>query len=160
MRSLSEGENINIIGHEFEQYISAHEHIATAFSLSKNRWPNTDTASHSLRILKALEPFRLKTVQTNHWFHMYVPDGDKLEIYIYAFNQDTKAILLSNYHSVFYTGAVWDTPEDLCFFKGQHLISGSVTHECICSVYEDEMILPGQWEVLPDDTAEKIVIPD
>ena len=152
-------EKDNMIGQDFEQYISAHDHIATAFSLSKSRWPNTETDSKSLHILNALDPFRLKTVQTNHWFHMYVPDENKLEIYIYVFNQETKAILLSNYHSIFYTGAVWDTPEDICFFKGRHLISGSVTHECICSVYEDELILPGQWKVLLDDTAEKIVIP-
>ena len=153
-------EKDNMIGKAFEQYISAHDHIATAFSLSKNRWSNTETDSKSLRILNALDPFRLKTVQTSHWFHMYVPDEYKLEVYIYVFNQETKAILLSNYHSIFYTGEVWDTPEDICFFKGRHLISGSVTHECICSVYEDELILPGQWEDLLDDTAEKIVIPD
>jgi hypothetical protein len=51
--------------------------------------------------------------------------------------------IIANYNSIFYNGAVWHTPEDLCFFKGSTLISGSVSHENICFVYNENLQLPG-----------------
>ena len=87
----------------------------------------------------------IQTIYTERWFGQCVPKDQKMEIYIFRFTNESKRILLFNYDSIFYNGVVWNKPEDLCFFKESKLISGSLTHENICYVYDEKMHLLGVW---------------
>ncbi len=150
----------NITGQSFIEYVSAHSGIADTFSLTKNGWSTAEKSHEQSVILKALVPYHIKTVYTNRWFCHCVPDGYKIEVYLFHFTPESKKILLSYYDSIFYNGSVWSKPEDLCFFKNQKLISGSVTHENICFSYIETMKLPGTWESIPTNTSEQISIPE
>ena len=150
----------NLTGQEFVDYVSAHNGIATSFSLSKSRWPTAANSRESARILNELSPYLIQTVYAERWFGQCVPKDQKMEIYIFRFTNESKRILLFNYDSIFYNGVVWNKPEDLCFFKGSKLISGSLTHENICYVYDEKMHLPGVWEKLSSNQAEQICIPE
>jgi hypothetical protein len=83
-----------------------------------------------------------------------------MKVYLFHFTPESKKVLLSNYDSIFYNDSVWSKPEDLCFFKNQKLIAGSVTHEKICFSYSETMKLPGIWEAIPTNTSEQICIPE
>ena len=102
----------------------------------------------------------IQTIYTERWFGQCVPKDQKMEIYIFRFTNESKRILLFNYDSIFYNGVVRNKPEDLCFFKESKLISGSLTHENICYVYDEKMHLLGVWEKLSPNQAEPICIPE
>lgn len=150
----------NITGQSFIEYVSALSGIADTFSLTKNGWSTAEKSHEHSAVLNALTPYHIKTVYINRWFCHCVPDGYKMEVYLFHFTPESKKVLLSNYDSIFYNNSVWSKPEDLCFFKNQKLISGSVTHEKICFLYSETMKLPGMWETIPTNTSEQICIPE
>ena len=150
----------NIQGKDYAEYISAHLPIADAFSLTKNGWPAADKMRDSTRILNELSPYHLRTIHTNRWFCYCVPPGYSIEVYLFQFTSKSKDILIANYNSLFYKDVTWYKPEDLCFFKGSILISGSVSHENICFVYNENLQLPGLLENKPSALEEQIIIPE
>ena len=150
----------NLQGKDCAAYISAHQQIADTFSLTKNGWSTAGETNDSTRILNELSPYHIRTIHTNRWFCYCVPPGYSIEIYLFQFTNKSKDILIANYNSIFYNDAVWHTPEDLCFFKGSTLISGSVSHENIFFVYNENLQLPGLWEKKPSVLAEQISIPE
>ena len=107
------------------------------------------------KILERLEPYLLKKIDTTHWFHYYVPTCNLLNIQIYEANKKTKKIILNFYKNLFAhnkDGNIVNVPEDLCFFKNEKLVLGTVSHDRIASVFETVDISMeyiktlGEWE--------------
>ena len=144
-------------------YVSACFQKTDTFSLTKNRWGCADSGEH-IRVLQRLSPYHIRTLQTNHWFSCYIPEGHELEVYFFRVVPEFKRIILEEYNSLFIEDNIWKKSEDLCFFKEGRLFSGSVSHELICYVYGqghdwDELITHhGIWEQVPDELNERIQI--
>lgn len=146
----------NITASGFADFVIAHQSIADSFSLTKNMWGDFADSKEHIDVYNALNPYLIKKISTNRWFGQQVSYENKLEIYIFEFTQETQKILLSNYDSIFYTDSVWKKPEDLCFYRDNRLITGSVTHEKICYLYCDLTNIPGDWSYLPDNILEQM----
>ena len=66
-----------------------------------------------------------------------------LEVSLYRATEESKAVLLKYFRELFLShpagNGAWEygvqTLEDLCFFRGDELLLGTVTHEGICHVY-------------------------
>ena len=155
----------NLYGKYFEEYISICFDVADIFSLTENGWTEAKKSGESVRILRLLEPYHIRTIRAQHWFCQSVPVGYEKEVYIFSLTEDSKKILLQEYNSIFYDDTIWLKPEDICFFKNGKLISGSISHERICYVYDYESIfsesisLQNAWEVVPHNPNEQINLP-
>ena len=156
----------NLCGEHFDEYVSACFNIADTFSLTKNGWSTAQESLESERVLKILAPYHICTINTVRWFCQSVPPGHEKEVYLFRATEASKKILLSMYRSIFYDDSVWMTPEDLCFFKNRKLVSGSLTHERICFVYDYESLftkritLKNAWDVIPLNQNEQIDLPE
>lgn len=154
----------NVLGVQFAQLIAICFHFADTFSLTKNGWLKADEFEESICLLEHLKQYHFQTLHTNHWFSYYVPDGHDIEVYLFKATPESKNIFLAEYNRMFYDGVLWRKPEDFCFFQKGKLILGSVSHENICYVYEQEDALGeqikcyGEWEQIPDALEEQIQI--
>ncbi len=154
----------NICGRPFEEYISACFQRADTFSLTKNGWNGLAESEEHSRLLQRLSQFHIHTIHTNHWFCFRVPEGYKLEVYLFSAASGSKRVILEEYNRIFHGKVPWKQPEDLCFFEKGKLFAGSVSHENICYVYgrgdewEDKMKQYGIWEEIPDVLDEQIKI--
>ena len=134
---------------------------ADAFSLTKNRWKDTDESN---RIFDALSPYLTTTIQTCHWFCNYVPENNPLEVQLYRVNEQSMKIVCTEYDRLFSECTFLNKPEDVCFFADGKLLMGTVLHEKICFVYEENesfvslLKQAGQWEYQIDKADEQIVI--
>ncbi len=152
------GNNLNLSGQDFIDFVTAHEEEANVFSLTQNVWIKTWRNLEYHNVLKRLKPFHIKTVKTNYWFARYLFNGKKHKIYIYRFNTESKKILLDFYRDLFFIEDTWSVPEDLCFFNGDELITGTVSHEGICCTFLDDLQVPGMWETCSSSQYERIKI--
>lgn len=154
----------NICGQPFAEYISACFHRADMFSLTKNGWKGAAESKEHSCLLQRLSQYHIQTIHTNHWFCFRVPEGYKLEVYLFTADAESKKIILEEYNRIFHGNVLWNQPEDLCFFEKGKLFAGSVSHENICYVYgrgdewEDKIKQHGLWEEIPDALEEQIQI--
>ena len=155
----------NLCGRYFEEYLSACFDVADTFSLTENGWEAAKKSGESVRILELLEPYFIRTVKVQHWFCQRVPAGHEKEVYLFSITDASKKIILQEYNSIFYDDTVWMKPEDICFFKNGKLISGSLSHERICYVYDYEdmfserVTLQSAWKIIPHNQNEQINLP-
>lgn len=131
---------------------------ADIFSLTQND-------SLHQKVLGELAPFLIKEIKVQHWFCYYVPQGYEKNVFLFRAALETRKIILSNYHSLFFKDSEkWELPEDLCFFKNNRLLLGTVTHEDICYAYPDTREFAdflkqiGNWRELPDNYEEMITL--
>lgn len=85
----------------------------------------------------ALHPFLVDKIKTIHWhcYHMLDPKRP-LEIAIYRAMPEMKAIVLNTFNTIYLTDHIKPPiAEDICFFRGNELLLGTVSHERICHVY-------------------------
>lgn len=152
----------NVCGENFVKQISTCFEFADTFSLTRNNWLKPDEQENSLHLLQRLEPYHIETRHTNHWFCYYVPKEANIELYLFHATADAKIVLLSAYSQMFNDGVLWTVPEDLCFFKNGRLIFGSVSHENICFVYDEELGAQlrncGEWESVAAEESEQILL--
>ena len=152
----------NLCGEHFDEYVAVCAAFADTFSLTENGWDFADKEAEKERILTLFAPYLIRTGRINRWFASYTPAGYEKEVMLFRMTEESKRLLLSEYRSIFYDGTVWKKPEDLCYFRDGKLISGSVTHEQICFVYDHEdefsakITLNGAWKTVKTRTEEQI----
>ena len=84
-----------------------------------------------------LQPFLVETMKTIHWhcYHMLDPNRP-LEVSIYRATQAVKEIVLNTFGNIYLTDHIKPPiAEDICFFRENELLLGTVSHERICHVY-------------------------
>ena len=143
--------------------ISACFDYADVFSLSQNCWFGVET-ERSTHLFKQLNPFQIKVLDANHWFCHYVPMETAIKVHLFRATSDAKNIILSSYSKLFFDGAAWEEPENICFFRNCRLVLGSVSHEKMCYLYDPKLwqALKSHefWECVPDEANEQIVLPN
>lgn len=153
--------NRNISGPHFVDLISACFDYADVFSLSQNRWFDIET-ERSINLLKQLNPFQINVLEVNHWFCYYVPKENAVKVHLFRATPEAKNIILSVYGKLFFDGAAWEEPENICFFRNGRLVLGSVSHEKMCHLYDSELWLALKnhefWECVPDEANEQIIL--
>ena len=152
----------NLSGKEYEQLISICFKFADLFSLTKNGWITPKEEKESTDLMQRLLPYHIETRHTDRWFCYRVPDEQKIETYLFRATPESQKILLTSYNCMFNDGVIWRVPEDLCFFKEGKLVLGSVSHENICYVYDEELAKKlqgcGKWEDIPEEENERIYL--
>ena len=155
--------NKNISGQDFIDLISVCFDHANIFSLSQNRWFDV-VSERSAQLLQQLCPYYIKDLDTNRWFCHYVPKEFAYKVYLFRTVPEAKSIILSAYSKLFFDGTAWEEPENICFFRDNRLVLGSVSHEKICYLYDSELwrLLKKKdfWECVPDEANERIILPN
>jgi hypothetical protein len=109
---------------------------ADYFSLTKNSCCRK--SSDKCPVALELDPYLIQQFKTTHWHSYYVTKENPLLINIYKTNASTKQILSHSFDNLFLLnkeGFLDGYFEDICFFKGEELFIGSVSHESICNLY-------------------------
>ena len=103
---------------------------ADYFSMGAAPWKNAKDS----RLEQALQSFLIQEIRTETWFCYSGTEPPLLEK-VYLATQDAKQALLQYINHLF----LWSddhspvpTLEDLCFYQGDTLFFGTVTHERIC----------------------------
>lgn len=112
---------------------------STLFSMTRAKWKKS--ADRALE--NELKPFLDRSFKTCRWFCYQVMETAPLEVSLYRATEESKAVLLKYFRELFLSrptgNGEWEygtqTQEDLCFFRGDELLLGTVTHEGICHVY-------------------------
>lgn len=116
----------------FNNLIEECFNVADTFSLTKG----PDLYPEGKALLEQLNPYFVKTIETQHWFSYYVPAPYKKKIYIFKACDESKNAILESYPGLFMDELTqWTTLEDLCFFIDKKLLLGTVSHEYICYCY-------------------------
>lgn len=125
------------------------ECINTADTFSLTEGPKLYPEGKAL--LDALQPYLIKTIETQHWFSYYVPKSCKKRVYIFKVCEESVTALKEFYKGLFVDEDTrWTTLEDLCFFLNKKLVLGTVTHEYICYFYPPTEELNEQFKELCD----------
>ena len=152
----------NLWGQDFVDLISACFDCADVFSLSQNVWFNVEP-ERSVHLLQRLSPYHLRYLETNHWFCYYTPEDRPRKVHLFQITPETRSIVLSAFKKLFFDDKAWEEPEDICFFRNNRLILGSVSHEQMCYLYDLDLwqLLRAKnfWECVPDEEAERIILP-
>lgn len=117
-------------------------------------WPLCKESLEHKAVLEALAPYLRKTEKTRVWIYgVWTEDNaaenDFTEVYFYNLTPESKKILLTYYDSLFHKKSEphgWKKPEDICFYKENSILLGSVSHERECFLYAEQIKLPGKWE--------------
>lgn len=121
--------------------------LSTYFSLTK--FEPYDKPSYTA-LLKELTPFYIKTFDTSHWFCFYTLRGT-IERLLFSANTHTKEILQRYFNHLFLGKEHYHSEfEDLCFFIGDKLLLGTVSHEHICHVYPPDDLTCEKFKQLGD----------
>lgn len=156
----------NISGESFNQLLDLCFDLSTYFSFTKRSLNRQDKVYK--KFLEDLTPSYIHTLFTSHWFCYYVPQSIPLEVNLFSTDNNMKKIIKKNLDNLFQQergidgtwGNIKNLPEDICFFTGNKLLLGTVSHEDICYVYPptkeiaDQFIELGNWEeaiYLPDE---------
>lgn len=154
-----------IEGRNFIDLVNLCFEYATYFSLKKSPWIQAQDSS----LEKELQPYLFKQESVDHWYCYGAPpehmknEVPLMKISIYHADKETKKILLQYIHHLF----IWEderttqpTLQDLCFFQGDRLFLGTVSHEYICSVISSDaqfikrLLLTGEWDYSQADCLE------
>ena len=108
---------------------------STLFSMTRAKWKKS--ADRALE--NELKPFLDRSFKTCRWFCYQVMDTAPLEVSLYRATEESKAVLLKYFRELFLSrptgNGEWEygtqTLEDLCFFRRDELLLGTVTHERI-----------------------------
>ncbi|MCI8386877.1 MAG: hypothetical protein HFE63_00220 [Clostridiales bacterium] len=106
------------------------------FSFSIYAVPKCDVT-----LQEALEPYVKQKLTVTRWFCYHLFKNYPLDVCTYELNDNTKKLLKEHYKYVFLPlhpgkpGYGLPSVEDLCFFKNDKLIFGTVSHESICQAY-------------------------
>ena len=111
-------------------------------------------AGKNFKFLKAIEEFRMCTIQTNRWYgldfsnYSSTEDWEELNLFSIVYFYRTEKLLkktLSEYiNNLFYTNCApyrelkyrdFSILEDMCFFRENKLLLGTLSHEHMCEVY-------------------------
>ena len=110
-----------------------------------------------------MSPYHLRDLETNHWFCYYTPEDRPRKVHLFQITPETRSIVLSAFKKLFFDDKAWEEPEDICFFRNNRLILGSVSHEQMCYLYDLDLwqLLRAKnfWECVPDEEAERIILP-
>lgn len=131
----------NIKGEKYRQLINICFMLSTYFSFTKPNFCKKDRAYKNF--LHDLDEYYYQTFFTSHWFCYYVPESTPLEIYLFRADNNIKHVFMKYFDNLFQQernldgtwGNVKNLPQDLCFFMGNKLLLGTVSHEDICYVY-------------------------
>lgn len=166
--NISDNEINTIMGNDFRRLLDICYESSSYFSLTKAPWD----ACVDTDLEKDLEPFLIKRLRTKKWFcYDFSPSPSFLEVHIYKATPATKDILLKYFDDIFLrkqdNGIMTNstqTLEDLCFFTGNLISLGTVTHEAICHVYptdeavEQAILLTGKWKYINDKSTDQFKI--
>nr|WP_294492423.1 hypothetical protein [uncultured Anaerosporobacter sp.] len=156
----------NICGERYNQLIDTCFDLSTHFSFTKRSFHKEDEVYK--KFMEDLTPSYRLTLFASHWFCYYVSRSTPLEIYVFSTDNNMKQIIKGYFDNLFQQernldgtwGNIKNLPEDLCFFTGNKLLLGTVSHEDICYVYPptkeiaSQFIKLGNWEeknYLPDE---------
>jgi len=161
----------NITGSCFTAFLDLCFKYSTYFSFTQNPVKEYAESSDHINFLEKFSQFYVKTIETRHWHCYYVPEGYNKKVYL--FNVDRKAQdYIKEYFDNLYLidfngenpGGFSIFPQDLCFFVGNKLFVGTVSHEDICNVYpfseqvKKELLLLTKWNLVEDRKEEQIML--
>lgn len=140
---------LTISGKQFAKLMDLCFEQADTFSFCAARWAN----AKDRRLENALKGFKTGEIHTNHWFCYGITHPD-LKVDLYRAADEAKEIILQYIEDLFLSGDENNlyTLEDLCFFKGDELFLGTVTHERMCYAhilskqFGEELRRLGDWE--------------
>lgn len=150
----------NIEGEKYRQLINICFDLSTYFSFTKPTFYTKDKIYK--KFLYDLNTYYNQTFFTSHWFCYYVPESTPLEVYLFNADNDIKHVLMKYFDNLFQQersldgtwGNVKNLPQDLCFFMGNKLLLGTVSHENICYVYPPTKEIANQFLQLGNWTDE------
>lgn len=155
-----------ICGKNYEEFLTLCFNAATTFTFTFTQWGDTCTD-----LQDELQPFFIREFYTKTWFgydYTFAPKGDERDMQIleYKATAEAKAILQKYMYDIFmqtyHNGALHSnvqTLEDLCFFQGNKLLAGTVTHEYMLAVIPRSAEMHAyvennnQWEYEEDDNS-------
>lgn len=159
----------NILENEFNSFLDVCFKYSTYFTFTQNGYKVYAKSSEHNLFLEELSPFLVKKIKTHHWHCHYVPKGYLINVYLYRADIEAKEIIKSHFNNLYLKeqlenkiGNVSKLPEDLCFFIGNKLFVGTVSHEAMCHVYPPEEIIGnkicqlGNWTNLDNLIEEQI----
>ena len=153
--------------HDFDLLLDSCFSNSDTFSLTLAGCPGKITT-----LRDELKPYIQGKIITTRWFCYGVSEKNPLHINLYQVNNTTKELMKEYYPWVFMEDGLsvrhqWvQDVEDMCFFKSNKLILGTVSHECICLAFppkdgnfasELQKIVRG-WKAQDDDENEHIDI--
>lgn len=164
----------NIAGINFSKLIDLCFSYASYFSLTGFVY-NTSVIVESSEIYKCLLPYMCESILTEHWFRNYVVEPNRLNVFIYKidhFSKKKQLEIIKNYISDLYMDNLFEydsqtrsaSLEDLCFFSGNRLFLGTVSHEGLCSLFPNNNEMKsgffklGKWQKTEYDEEEHIRI--
>ncbi|WP_310602727.1 hypothetical protein [Anaerosporobacter sp.] len=150
--------NSNIGGKKFYRLMNLCFELSTHFSFTKRTFHKKDVEYKMF--LEDLSPSYIDTRFTPHWFCYYVPETTPLEVQLFTTDNNMKHIVKKHFDNLFQNermkdgtlGNLKNLPEDMCFFIGDKLLLGTVSHEKICYVYPptqeiaERFMELGEWE--------------
>ncbi|TYQ16478.1 UNVERIFIED_CONTAM: hypothetical protein Cloal_3019 [Acetivibrio alkalicellulosi] len=144
---------------------------STYFSLTESPIKDYAQSEEYIKFLEGLSQFYIKTIETQHWFCYYVPKGHEKKVFLFKADKKAQTIIQSHFDNIYLRerkgnefGNIKKTPEDLCFFIGNKLFVGTVSHEDICYAYpfseaiKKEIMSLAEWNTIEFDYREQIVL--
>lgn len=142
----------NLEGEKYRQLINACFDLSTYFSLTKRDYHIRNSVY--MKFLSDIAPSYIDTILTWNWFayHLYSPEP--LEVCLYHANNEMKNVILRYFDNLYQlensmngkSRNVKNLPEDLCFFKGNKLLLGTVSHASICFAYPPTEEITSQFQ--------------
>lgn len=144
----------NIEGTKYHQLLDICFNLSTYFSFTKRHFHTKNSVY--LKFLKDLAPSYIKTEFTWHWFSYYLYSKEPLEVCLYHADSKRKDVIKKYFNNLFQEDEsmngksrnIKNLPEDLCFFKDNQLLLGTVSHAWICFAYPPTDIIADQFKPL------------
>ncbi len=131
----------NLEKKSFNQVLNLCFELSTHFSFTNHKAGISD--NDYAEFLQELQQFYVRTISTHHWFCFYVEPTESFTILLFNAEDGAKSIIKKYFDNLFLheriadgtLGNVKNLPEDMCFFVGDQLLLGTVSHEHMCYVY-------------------------
>lgn len=141
---------------EYHRLLDLCFEYSESFSLTRNHILSDEDNGEEDSLVKALIKFEITSFHTRSWHGYYQPDKQfpPFKIYIYKANGHTKETLKKYYDNLF----MWNSKEDfdflhdLCFFKNNTLLLGTISHEDMCHFFpfdegvQTQFLSLGKWK--------------
>lgn len=146
----------NLEGEKYRQLINVCFNLSTYFSLTKRDYHIRNSVYK--KFSNDVASSYMDTILTWNWFAYHFYGSEPLEVCLYHANNQMKNVILRNFDNLYQLQVsmngrsrnVKNLPEDLCFFRGDKLLLGTVSHASICFVYPPNEEIANQFKTLGD----------
>jgi hypothetical protein len=154
----------NITGQRFKQLMDLCFGCADCFSMREAPW----TYARDKRLALALREFRIREIRADRWFCNRMTEPS-MKINLYQATEGAKETVLCFVDNLFLDSGdpkFFSSLEDLCFFKGNDLFFGTVSHEKMCYAhiltadFARQLNCLGEWENGADNALAHLSLSD